>query len=91
LWFLDNPSAAGIFNVGTGRSQTFKELAEAVIRSCGRGVVEYIPFPEHLRGRYQSFTEADLGQLRAAGCDVRFRPVQEGVASYMKALPPPAP
>jgi ADP-L-glycero-D-manno-heptose 6-epimerase len=88
LWFLEHPSAGGIFNVGTGRSQTFKEVAEALIRFFGRGVIEYIPFPEHLRGRYQSFTEADLGRLRSAGCDVRFRPVQEGVANYMAARPP---
>jgi ADP-L-glycero-D-manno-heptose 6-epimerase len=86
LWFADHPSASGVFNVGTGSAQTFKEVAQAVVRFFGRGTIEYVPFPDHLRGRYQSFTQADLGRLRAAGCDVRFRPVEEGVPSYMKWL-----
>ncbi len=86
LWFLDHPDRSGIFNVGTGRAQTFNEVARAVIAWHGRGEIEYIPFPEHLRGRYQSFTEADLTALRATGCDVRFRPVEEGVPAYLDWL-----
>ncbi len=86
LWFLDHPDRSGIFNVGTGRAQTFNEVARAVIAWHGRGEIEYVPFPEHLRGRYQSFTEADLTALRAAGCDVRFRPVEEGVPAYLDWL-----
>jgi ADP-L-glycero-D-manno-heptose 6-epimerase len=90
VWFLDHPGASGIFNVGTGRSQTFKELAEAIIRHFGRGSIEYIPFPRHLVGRYQSRTEADLARLRATGCDVSFRPVEEGVPQYMAWLESPS-
>jgi hypothetical protein len=52
----------------------------------GKGEIEYIPFPDHLKGRYQSFTQADLTKLRATGCDVKFRTVAEGVAEYMTWL-----
>ena len=86
LWFLDNPQVSGIFNCGTGRSQTFNDVANAVIKYHGRGHIQYIPFPEHLKGCYQSFTEANLDKLRAAGCDHRFKTVEEGVQLYMEWL-----
>jgi len=86
LWFLDNPHASGIFNAGTGRSQSFNDVAKAVVDWHGKGKVRYIPFPDHLQGAYQSFTEADLTQLRAAGCDVEFRPVEAGVKDYLDQL-----
>jgi ADP-L-glycero-D-manno-heptose 6-epimerase len=83
LWFLEHREASGVFNVGTGRSQTFNEMAKAVIDWHGRGRVRYIPFPEHLVGAYQSFTEADLSRLRAAGCETAFRDVESGVRAYL--------
>ncbi|NJA05037.1 MULTISPECIES: ADP-glyceromanno-heptose 6-epimerase [Methylomonas] len=86
LWFLDHPAVSGIFNCGTGRSQTFNDVANAVIAYHGRGRIEYIPFPEHLKGCYQSFTEANLDKLRASGCDLRFKTVEEGVRLYMQWL-----
>jgi ADP-L-glycero-D-manno-heptose 6-epimerase len=86
LWFLDNPSVSGIFNTGTGRAQSFNDVANAVLRWHGRGTIRYIPFPDHLKGAYQSYTQADLGQLRACGCDVEFRPVEEGVPAYLDKL-----
>jgi ADP-L-glycero-D-manno-heptose 6-epimerase len=86
LWFLDNPGKSGIFNVGTGRSQTFKEVAEAVVAWHGKGDIQYIPFPDHLKGRYQSFTEANIDNLRAAGYDKPLRPVEEGVKAYLDCL-----
>ena len=86
LWFLDHPQVSGIFNCGTGRSQTFNDVANAVIRHYGRGNIRYIPFPEHLKGCYQSFTEANLEHLRAAGCDHYFKTVEEGVSLYMAWL-----
>ena len=86
LWFLDNPKAKGIFNVGTGRAQSFREVAEAAINYHGKGEIEYIPFPDHLRGRYQSFTQADISLLREAGYDKPFKTVEEGVTAYMKVL-----
>lgn len=86
LWFLDRATHSGVYNVGSGRSQSFNDVARAVIAHHGTGEIEYIPFPEDLRGRYQSFTEADLGRLRAAGCDIAFRPVETGVADYLSNL-----
>ncbi len=86
LWFMDNPDKSGIFNLGTGRSQTFKEVAEAVIAYHGKGEIEYIPFPEHLKGRYQSFTEADIAALREDGYDAPFKTVEQGVTDYMRWL-----
>ena len=86
LWFLDHPRASGIFNVGTGRAQTFNDVARAVIAHHGRGRIEYVPFPPGLRGSYQSFTQADISALRAAGCERPFLTVEEGVSRYLKEL-----
>jgi ADP-L-glycero-D-manno-heptose 6-epimerase len=86
LWFLDHRERSGIFNVGTGRSQSFNDVANGVLKAYGRGELRYIPFPENLKGRYQSFTEADLSRLREIGYEGRFRTVEEGVASYMEWL-----
>src|SRR2546430_398200 len=92
LWFLDRRDVSGIFNCGTGRAQTFNELAAAAINSvqgtrhsvkelADKGLIEYIPFPQGLKERYQSFTEADLSRLRGAGYAGEFRTVEQGVAS----------
>jgi ADP-L-glycero-D-manno-heptose 6-epimerase len=86
FWAMDNPGVSGIFNAGTGRSQTFKEVAQAVIDWHGRGRIVYIPFPDHLKGSYQSFTEADISGLREAGYEASFLTVQQGVARYLDAL-----
>ncbi|MBS3963165.1 MAG: ADP-glyceromanno-heptose 6-epimerase [Methylomonas sp.] len=86
LWFLDNPQVSGIFNCGTGRSQTFNDVANAVIRFHRRGRIHYIPFPDHLKGCYQSYTEANLDKLRAAGCQHEFKTVEQGVQAYMAWL-----
>jgi ADP-L-glycero-D-manno-heptose 6-epimerase len=86
LWFLDNPTVSGIFNAGTGRAQSFNDIANAVIKWHGKGKIHYVPFPDHLKGAYQSFTQADLTQLRQSGCDVEFRPVEEGVKHYLDHL-----
>ena len=101
LFFLDHPQTSGIFNLGTGRAQSFNELAVANVNSCRalagepaqsleallkQGFIEYIPFPDALRGKYQSFTQADLTRLRAAGYTDSFASVEEGVAHYVKWL-----
>jgi len=86
LWFLDNPDKSGIVNLGTGRCQSFGDVARAVIAWHGRGEVEFIPFPDHLRGRYQSFTEADISALRALGYDRPFKSVEQGIPLYMDWL-----
>ncbi|EKO3694633.1 ADP-glyceromanno-heptose 6-epimerase [Vibrio metschnikovii] len=85
LWFMDS-GVSGIFNCGTGHAESFNEVAKAVIKHHGKGQVETIPFPEHLKGAYQEYTQADLTKLRAAGCDVTFKTVAEGVAEYMAII-----
>lgn len=86
LWFLANRDVSGIFNVGTGASSSFNDLARAVIEHAGRGSIRYVPFPEALESSYQSFTEADLSALRAAGYDGDFADVSAGVRRYLDAL-----
>ncbi|MGV7962377.1 ADP-glyceromanno-heptose 6-epimerase [Photorhabdus tasmaniensis] len=87
LWFWKN-SVSGIYNCGTGRSESFQAVADAVVEfhQDKSPAVEYINFPEHLKGRYQSFTQADLTKLRAAGYDRPFKTVAEGVTEYMHWL-----
>jgi len=101
LWFLDHADKSGIFNLGTGRAQPFNDVAVAVVNAlredpgqpafdvpmaAGKGLIEYIPFPDALRGKYQCYTQADLSALRAAGCDHAFVDVRTGVGKYMAAL-----
>ena len=85
LWFMQH-GKSGIFNLGTGNAESFNEVAKAVIKYHGQGSVETIPFPEHLKGAYQEYTQADLTKLRAAGCDHQFKTVAEGVAEYMSII-----
>ncbi|PSW19280.1 ADP-glyceromanno-heptose 6-epimerase [Photobacterium sanctipauli] len=85
LWFWQN-GVSGIFNCGTGNAEPFSEVAKAVVKFHGKGEVEEIPFPEHLKGRYQKFTQADLTKVRAAGYPEAFKSVAEGVAEYMALL-----
>ena len=97
LWFLERRGVSGIFNCGTGRAQTFNRLAVAVINAVhgtqatlhdivAKGLIEYVPFPPELAGKYQSFTEADLSRLREAGYPGEFVSVEQGVAAYVKEL-----
>ena len=101
LWFFDHPEISGIFNLGTGRAQPFNDVASSVVnalrQSSGQApltlaalvsedLLEYIPFPDALRGKYQCYTQADLGALRATGCDHDFADVQTGVARYVQWL-----
>ncbi|HSW16921.1 MAG TPA: ADP-glyceromanno-heptose 6-epimerase [Ramlibacter sp.] len=104
LWFYDHPDRSGIFNLGSGRAQPFNDVAAAVVNAlrpgqatldantaAQSGLIEYIDFPDALRGKYQCRTEADLSELRAAGCDHRFMDVATGVRHYASAvLPAPA-
>ena len=83
LWFWSNPDKSGIFNCGTGSSRTFNEVASQVIRTRGHGEIEYIPFPDSLRGHYQSYTEADVTQLRECGYSPEFVPLEEGIREYL--------
>ncbi|WP_181704415.1 ADP-glyceromanno-heptose 6-epimerase [Chthonobacter albigriseus] len=85
LWCW-HAGVSGIFNCGTGRSQPFRAIAESVIAGLGKGEIEYVDFPDHLKGRYQSFTEADISRLRAAGYNGAFRDVETGVGDYVAWL-----
>jgi ADP-L-glycero-D-manno-heptose 6-epimerase len=90
LWFFDN-NVSGIYNVGTGKAESFLEVGKAAVayhndKLGNKGQIERIPFPEHLQGHYQSFTEADLTNLRAAGYEAEFISVANGTAAYMTWL-----
>ena len=85
LWLLNTPAASGLFNVGTGRARTYIELAHAVCRAAEREPeVEFIDMPDRLSGQYQSFTEAPIGRLRAAGFAAQFTPLEAGVSRYVR-------
>ncbi len=85
LWLLDSPGVNGLFNLGTGRARTYLDLAHAVCDAAGRPrQVEFIDMPPALRGQYQSFTEAPLDRLRAAGYAGQFTPLEEGVRRYIQ-------
>lgn len=86
LWFMENTNISGIFNLGTGKSQTFNDVAEAVIDWNKKGKIKYIEFPEKLKGAYQSFTEANISKLREAGYKEEFLDVQEGVKHYLNTI-----
>lgn len=85
LW-LWKRGLSGIFNCGTGRAQPFRAIAETVIDTLGKGEIEFIEFPDHLKGSYQSFTQADMSRLRAAGYNGQFRTVETGVRDYVEWL-----
>ena len=85
IWAWQN-GISGIYNLGTGKAESFKAVAEAVIKFHGKGEIETIPFPAHLKSRYQTFTQADLTALRAAGYQGTFKTVAEGTAEYMAWL-----
>ena len=101
LHFLQDRDVSGIFNLGTGRAESFNDVAAATINACRtaeglpklsladlnkQGVIEYIPFPEALKGKYQSFTEADLTALRKTGYDAPFLTIEEGIGRYVSDL-----
>jgi ADP-L-glycero-D-manno-heptose 6-epimerase len=97
MWLLEQRDVSGIFNCGTGRAQTFNDVATAVVNAVkgtqasttdlvSQGLITYVPFPQQLVGKYQSFTQADLSRLRAAGLAGDFMSVEQGVAAYVAAL-----
>lgn len=101
LFFLERPDLAGIFNLGTGRAQPFNDIALSVVNTCrkaegkpvlpladlhAQGIIEYVPFPDALKGKYQSYTCADTTVLRETGYDAPFLDVATGVALYCGQL-----
>lgn len=79
------PVRRGIFNVGTGQARSFNDVANTLIRQIGAGAIDYVPFPESLVGRYQSFTQANLGELRSAGYEETFTSLDDGIAKSVDA------
>ncbi len=101
LFFLDHPELSGIFNLGTGASQSFNDVAVAAVNACRKakgepvlsltelqqqGIISYIDFPAALKGKYQSFTQADISSLRSVGYLDPFLTVQQGVERYVQHL-----
>jgi ADP-L-glycero-D-manno-heptose 6-epimerase len=101
MFFLDNPDKSGIYNLGSGRAQPFNDVATSTVNACralegnpalslaemvSQGIVEYIEFPEALKGKYQSVTQADISKLRTAGYKDEFATVEQGVAKYVQHL-----
>ena len=86
LWFWREKGPSGIYNCGTGKAHTYNEAAQAVIDAMGKGKIEYRPFPEVLKGKYQSFTEADTTALLAAGYDGGFTDMKDAVKEYCDFL-----
>lgn len=86
LWLLENSHVSGIFNVGTGLSRSFNDVARAMIAEFGQGDIIYSPFPAHLKGHYQSYTQADISLLKSKGYQQRFHCLEEGVQKYVAYL-----
>lgn len=85
LWLLQHPEVSGVFNLGTGKARSFKDLATAVFQSLGEEPrIEYIPTPEEIRDKYQYFTQAEMGRLRAAGFREEFTSLEDGIRDYVQ-------
>jgi ADP-L-glycero-D-manno-heptose 6-epimerase len=85
-WLLETPGVSGVYNLGSGRARSFKDLAEAVFRATGHEpAIEYYDMPETLRAQYQYFTEADISRLRAAGYAMPMTSLEDGVGDYVRA------
>ena len=84
-WLMNNRQVNGIFNLGTGQARTWNDLIRAVFAALDLApAIDYIEMPEEIRGQYQYFTEARMEKLRAAGCPVAFRPLEDSVGDYVK-------
>ena len=86
LFYWEHPELSGIYNCGTGTGHTFNEFVKGIIDYCGTGSIEYVPFPEILKGKYQSFTTADTTKLTDAGYDKGFTPLVDAVKEYCELL-----
>ena len=97
LFFLDNSDISGLFNLGTGRAQSFNEMARAVVSSVSAekrelselvqsGTIKYIPIPDKLIDKYQSYTQADIAALRSIGYEKAFTPLWSGITQYVDWL-----
>jgi len=86
LWLLRNRDVSGLFNVGSGVARSFRDVIRATGQALGvEPQIEYVDMPAALRGRYQYFTQAEIGKLRAAGCDHVFRSLEDGLRDYVQS------
>ena len=86
-WLVNKPAVSGVFNVGSGRARSFKDLALAVFAAAGQAPrIDYVDMPETLRARYQYFTEAKLERLRAAGYEGQFMSLEDGIGDYVRGF-----
>jgi ADP-L-glycero-D-manno-heptose 6-epimerase len=86
-WLLERGDVSGVFNLGSGRARSFKDMAEAVFAAAGREPqIEYIDMPEALQGRYQYFTEARMERLRTAGYEGQFTALEDGIGDYVRGF-----
>ena len=86
VWMMNNRNISGIYNVGTGKSNSFNDIANTIIKRRKKGKINYIPFPKEIEKNYQSFTEADLTKLRSIGYNTEFISVDKGVNLYLDEL-----
>lgn len=86
LFFFDHPGKSGVFNCGTGKARSFNAVANSIITAKGCGKIEYVPFPEQLRGKYQNYTEADTTKLLSVGYDGGFMELEAAIADYCQYL-----
>jgi ADP-L-glycero-D-manno-heptose 6-epimerase len=83
-WLLDTSSVNGIFNVGTGKAESFRDMITAMFKALGRAPnIDYVDMPESIRGQYQYFTQASVENLRRAGYNAGFTPLETAVARYV--------
>jgi ADP-L-glycero-D-manno-heptose 6-epimerase len=86
-WLLDNPRVSGLFNVGTGNARSFRDMMTALFVALGRAPdIEYVDMPASIRGSYQYFTQADMGNLRKAGYNAGFTPLEDAVKHYVSSF-----
>ena len=84
-YFLEHPDIGGIYNIGTGKAQSWNDLANAVFDALNiKGEIKYVDMPDELKDKYQYFTEADLTKLRRAGCNYEFMPLKDSIADYVQ-------
>jgi ADP-L-glycero-D-manno-heptose 6-epimerase len=87
MWLLATPSVSGLFNVGTGRARSFRDLIRAAYAALGAAPnIEYVDMPESIRGSYQYFTESDVDRLQRAGYNGGFTALEPAVESYVKGF-----
>lgn len=86
MYFMKNSRISGIFNCGTGNARSFLDIANIMKELYEGAEISYIPFPEKLKGKYQSYTQADLSKLSNAGYTRKFSSLEEGVAKYVDVL-----